>query len=139
MAASACAHLCARRGIGKVECDSAGLNCGDNDRVHDRAREVLAGRGIPLLRLRSQKVTRKLVARADLVLTMTEAHRRALCSRFRSMSLKILPLTVYGGKGFFGGIPDPYGGTRQTYEDCLDMMMPLLERLLDEVEEGRSC
>jgi len=132
MAAAAFAHLCSHEGVKHIEIDSAGLNAREDLPVSDLARAVLSDRSIPLLRLRSQVLTGKLVNRADLVVTMTHEQRDAICARYRQARLKTVPLMAYADSRSTQ-VPDPFGGSRATYDGCLDMMLPALDGLLDEL------
>jgi protein-tyrosine phosphatase len=132
MAAAWFHHLCKERGIGHIEVDSAGLATRPRDSVSAKAREVLAENGLIPLRLRSQLLQAKLVWSADLIMTMTGQHHELLVSRFPMATKKTRPLLTALGPGR-GDVFDPYGGSLNNYRQCLDMMKPALEALLDRI------
>jgi protein-tyrosine phosphatase len=132
MAAAHLAGLCKDRGRRDVEIISAGLNADPKTSVSDAARAVLKERGIPLLRLGCQPLTRALVNRADVIVTMTTQQRDAVCRRYRRARLRTVILLSYGPDNGVQ-VPDPFGGNLQAYRDCLDLMAPALETLLEEL------
>lgn len=137
---------------------SAGLFATPGMPMADHARDVLHGRQIKASH-KSRLVTEKLLDGADVVLTMTEAHRADLVQRFPRARDKTHALlrfiadddpggagnsktadgsaTLFGAVGQFGGrydIVDPIGGPKEAYEDCADRLDRAIDELLNRLE-----
>lgn len=93
---------------------SAGISATDGAPASRHAREVLGERGLDLDGHRSRTVEPADLEWADLVLTMTEAHRTALVRRYPAAAPKVFPLRSFTGGA--GDVVDPYGGGRSDYE-----------------------
>lgn len=77
MAAALLREELARRGVspGDIEVMSAGTGSHNGDRASPLARKVLADRGADLSTHRSRALTRDLLDKANLILTMTRSHK----------------------------------------------------------------
>ena len=73
--------------------------------------------GISLAGFRSKPVTASRVARADLILTMTRAHKHDIEMRWPDAAGKTYAISDYTGSGR-GSIIDPIGGPDAVYEAC---------------------
>jgi len=115
-------------GEGFPEARSAGTAAREGDEASPRAREVMAEREIDLSGHRARLLTREMVEEADLVLTMTRQHKRAL--------LELVPEAegkVYTLKEFLAredpDIPDPFGGSVEEYRRVAHELEEALEEL----------
>jgi protein-tyrosine-phosphatase len=86
---------------------------------------TFAARGIDLTEHRSQLVTTTLLAEADIVLVMEEAHRRSLFHLEPRQLHKVYLLTEMSAR--HEDVADPYGGPLTGYARTAD----LLEQLVD--------
>lgn len=134
MAAAWFQHLCVARGVEHIGIDSTGLATRPKDSVSTNARIVLEENGLIPMRLFSQLLTMKMIRRADLILTMTGAHRELLVSRYSIAEKKARPLLSVLGRRGGGDVFDPYGGSVADYRTCLEMMKPALAALLDRLQ-----
>lgn len=125
MAAALFRKLAQERGD-DVQVESAGTWGVDGQPASPLAREVLEARGLKLDDHRARTVTREMLARADLVLTMTRSHRDALVAEFPFVRPKIRMLSQIEGIEY--DIADPYGEPREAYELCADDLAGLIER-----------
>jgi len=88
---------------------SAGLYASHGAPASPAAIEALRGEGIDLSRHRSQPLTPELVNEADLILTMTQAHRDEVAALVPSAAEKIRPLDPEAD------ISDPIGADTEGY------------------------
>ena len=105
---------------------SAGTSAADGIMATLFARRVMAARGLDLESHRSRLVTALLLESADLVLTMTQNHREALCVEFPQFNHKIHLLSDLIHQTF--DIDDPVGGDEEDYRLCADEMGLIIEK-----------
>ncbi|MCA9081844.1 MAG: Sua5/YciO/YrdC/YwlC family protein [Planctomycetaceae bacterium] len=87
--------------------------------------------GIDLRDHASQPITQDLLMRADLVVTMTAAHREAIVSTFPELRSKTRLLAADGRD-----ISDPVGGDLDEYRRCRDEILGYIEQLVAELDAG---
>lgn len=109
-----------------LEVRSAGVSALPDVEASPHARSVLADRGLDLEEHRARRLGDPELEWADVILAMTEAHRSAVLRRHPRFAGKVFTLRSYGGG--VGDIADPYGGTREEYEQTA---RELEEALLD--------
>lgn len=86
--------------------------------------------GIDLRDHRSANINADVLNEADLVLTMTPAHKQAIVHYFGDdFDLKTQPLLDYVGIG--GDVADPYGGDLATYRRCRDQLAQAVKLLYE--------
>ena len=125
MAAGLAQHLLAQMGANLWEVRSAGTNALDGSPPTPSAIQVLAERGIDISEHRAHQVTQVDLDQAQLVLTMTAAHRQALISQFPEQRSKIELLSEWAGGS--GDVEDPMGWrTPEAYRTCADRIEMLL-------------
>lgn len=117
---SAMAEALARKALAElypgqedIEFKSAGIAALSGDVASHRAIAVLEERGIDLTGHRSALVSPEDILEADLILTMTAAHRDMLLRQSPAAAGKTYTLSEYAGTG--GDIPDPFGLSEETY------------------------
>jgi protein-tyrosine-phosphatase len=111
------------RGVSVVVA-SAGISAVDGAPASGHARTVAAALGGSLADHKSMRVTRGLVGAADLVLTMTAAHRDQLLASWPELSDRVM--TLGEASGVDVDVDDPYGGTFEDYERCAAQLGRLL-------------
>ncbi len=90
------------------------------------AQRALAKRGIDISHHRARLVTEEMLARADVVLVMTESHRRSLFHLAPRELKKVYLLSELVGE--HRDIPDPYGDPQEAYEAVAAMLETYIER-----------
>lgn len=95
-----------------VRVESAGIFAPDGERASDNAIEAVKKYNIDLSEHRTQPVTEHLISRSDIVLTMTEGHKKLIEPLAGG---KVFTLLEYSGSQ--GDISDPYGGDLSEYEE----------------------
>jgi len=115
---------------------SAGLAAMAGGRPSPDAVHVMREMGLPLEDHESQPLTEQLVRHADVILTMTSAHRQAIVSHWPEAACRTCLL-----RRDTGDISDPIGGTRDVYRQCAEQIRRELETRVVELDlEGTpSC
>jgi protein-tyrosine phosphatase len=108
------------RGI-RADVASAGTHALPGNRSTPEAIAVAARFGLDLAPHRAQEVTPDLAAAADLIVCMSERHRRLLEELVGDLGepprIEVL------------GVPDPYGGNLDEYRECFEEIVEAMERL----------
>lgn len=108
--------------------ESAGIFAGEGDSASDNAIEALKQYSIDLSGHRTQPVTEDLLKQSDLILTMTEGHKKLIEPL---ASGKVFTLLEYAGSD--GDISDPFGGDLEEYEETAkeiyDALVDVAEKL----------
>lgn len=91
----------------------------------ENAVRVMAEKGIDISDHRATQLTADTVEKAELILTMTEGHRKILTTLFPSAKEKTHTLSEFAGEN--GDIADPFGGDIETYRLCAAQIAHLLE------------
>lgn len=119
-------------GIEGISFVSAGIMAWPGDNAAEHAIATLAEQGIEIANHRATLLTPELVLGVDLVLTMTENHRRQI--------LKLLPdaedkvFTLAGYVGVLGDIPDPYGSPLENYRICAGELKSLIRLAVEKIK-----
>jgi protein-tyrosine-phosphatase/tRNA A37 threonylcarbamoyladenosine synthetase subunit TsaC/SUA5/YrdC len=114
---------------GGVVIASAGLSAWAGSRASAGAVQAMEEQGIDLSAHESQPLTEALVRQADLILTMTAAHRAAILSRFPEVGGRVWMLSPERAD-----VIDPIGGDAETYRSCARQIRSLLERRLESLD-----
>jgi len=114
-----------------IEVSSAGTAAWPGDGASREAVEALARMGVSLGGHRASRLTAGAVREADLVLTMTAAHRDYVKSLVPEASGKTFTLGEYAGAP--GDVPDPIGQPLDKYVECARMLEDLITRALRRV------
>lgn len=124
MAAALLSEMAAKAGMaGTIVLDSAGIAAAEQAAsVH--AQSVMRQSGLDLDKHCSKQLTLSLLSTADLVLTMTMSHKRAVASIAAGMTGKIYTLAEFAGQA--GDIVDPFGGSEVEYRKCAEQLRQLL-------------
>ncbi|MGB9804694.1 MAG: low molecular weight protein arginine phosphatase [Desulfofundulus sp.] len=130
MAEALARDMVARRGLqGEIEVFSAGIAALPGSEASPQAVEVMEEMGLDLRSHRATLLTRRDLEEADLVLTMTESHKRLIREQAPDLAGKIFTLSEYAGRG--GDIPDPFGGPVDVYRQCAGELRYLISLALD--------
>jgi len=108
---------------------SAGLAAQAGSRASREAIAVMAGMDLDLSLHESQPISDSLVQSADLILTMTEAHKNALLAHWPRAADRT---SVLSGGG--GDVADPIGGSPEIYEQCARQIESYVEKWAQEVD-----
>ncbi|WP_318617001.1 low molecular weight protein arginine phosphatase [Sporosarcina sp. YIM B06819] len=75
---------------------------------------------------------------ADVVLTMTEAHKMELLYRYPAVEEKTFTLKGFVEFGSGGDVQDPFGGDLATYRQTFDELSQILDKLERKLMEGQA-
>lgn len=108
--------------------DSAGIFAPIGECAADNAISAMRERGIDLSLHRTKPLTEDLIEQADVILTMTAAHKMIVEGMAKG---KVFTLAEYGGGE--GDVPDPFGGDMEEYketaEEIYDILVDIAEKL----------
>ena len=133
MAEALAKAMAEERGFSGLTFISAGTMAWPGEKASHQAIEVLAGLGIELSQHRATPLSSELVAEADLVLTMTENHRRQILSQCPEATDKVFTLGAYVDLPL--DVSDPYGSSVETYRNCAEELKHLISKALDKLSE----
>lgn len=114
-----------------VHIASAGLSAFPGGSASPQAQNVMAQRGLNLQAHQSRSLTERALRTADLVLTMTGAHRSAIIDLMPQMDEKVHCLS--GGNE---DVSDPFGGPDSVYAACADQIEHFLKLWVDRMDES---
>lgn len=137
---SSMAEGIAKKGVGEkgmdreIEISSAGIWAVPGDEASPQAVEAMKECGINLAGHRARRIDVKLIEDADIILAMTESHKRNLLSICPYAKHKIFTLKEYvGGEG---DIKDPFGGSVEVYKECAKELKEYIDKAIDKIDKG---
>ncbi len=110
----------------ETEIVSVGISAGTGSGATPEAIEALGERGYELTGHQSKGLSLELLAGADAIYTMTEAHLRGV--------LSLDPFAPAERLDIAGDIPDPIGGPLSEYRECAERIAGAIERRLKELD-----
>ena len=116
-------RLLASRSGNALEIGSAGTGAPAGEPAAEFAVAALRERGIDLSTHRAREVTPELLQQSDLVLAADSGHVRELLRLAPSMRGRVYRL----GHWRDVDIPDPIGGSREDFEECLALIEACVE------------
>ena len=127
MAEALARRAAAERGLDDLQIASAGVAAPDGEQASQNARHVMKSRGLSLEAHRARQLTHELAGEAGLILTMTEAHARAV----RRIAPEAKVFTLHGYLDEAGDVADPWGGSEAVYEACACALESLIFRVIE--------
>lgn len=115
---------------------SAGIFAIDGLPASDKAKEVMLLNNIDLSKHTSRQVSHDLIANADVILTMTRAHRDQLADMFPTHVQRILTIGEFIGK--FEDITDPFGWGKEAYMATYKQLSEAMEEVLNKLLPNSS-
>jgi len=117
----------------KVKVKSSGTSVYTPLPASDNAIEAVKELGLDLTDHRSQKLNINMLREADLVLTMTRAHKEHILNISPDAKDKVFTLVEYATDGKLGDISDPFGYDLETYKRCRDEILKYLEMVVKKI------
>lgn len=117
----------------QVQVSSAGTAALPNAGATEQAIAVLEEMGINLREHKATLLTPDLVKEADLVLTMTGAHKEQVKRLIPEAKEKVFTLAEFAGAGT--DILDPIGGPVDVYRQCAADLRYLIGLVLDKIKD----
>ncbi len=113
---------------------SAGTWASPGSPASDHARRVISEYGLDLESHRATLLTRGLTEEAELILTMTAAHKEQVLQLFPAAQGKVYTLLQFG-HGQAGDVADPYGGDINTYRLAAAQIRRVLNGVISRLSE----
>ena len=130
-------HLCELDGLDWTV-GSAGLDAFAGDEASLHAQEVIREAGGDLSHHAARRLTAYLADEADLIAVMTASHRRRLIAQIPDVADKTFLLMHFSRKYPDSDVPDPFMGTRDSYEKCFLTMKEAVENLKNSLIENNQ-
>lgn len=105
---------------------SAGLYAMGDSFASAGAQAAMAKRGLDLTAHRSRQLLPEFVQAADLILTMTESHKRTIAQMLPEAAGKTYTLAEYANSS--EDVHDPFGGSPEIYEECAGAIEQLIDK-----------
>ena len=137
MAEALMRHALEKRGVTEITVTSAGTGAVEGAPASEGAYLVALEHGLDMSGHRARRLSDKLIAESDLVLTMSPQHRdRVIDSGGVG---KVFLLGSYAGKqGEDAAVNDPYGASLDEYRLTYDELDRLIQAAVGRLEAERS-
>ncbi|MBC8206468.1 MAG: low molecular weight protein arginine phosphatase [Kiritimatiellales bacterium] len=120
------------------EISSAGVCAANGWPASEHSVEALREKGIDISNISSQTLTPRLIAEADLLVTMTEGHRQAILAVAPESEGKVFLLKSFGIAQCAADINDPVGGSLDLYRHVRDEIDAALPDLILYMMEAKG-
>lgn len=121
----------AESNLGDAVAGSAGLYASNGSRASENSRIVASENGTSLEDFRSRSISYKMIADADLIVGLTDAHCRQLISAVPEASGKVRRMMDFADGG---DVCDPYGGSVEDYRQAFAMIRQAVENLIKQLK-----
>ncbi|WP_352419511.1 low molecular weight protein arginine phosphatase [Proteiniborus sp.] len=135
-------HMVEEQGLqDEINIESAGVFAATGESASLQAIEAMEKHSIDISSHKSRQLTKEMLDKADLILAMTNRHKRAIATISNNAIDKTFTLTEYAykDKGKHDDIMDPYGFPVEEYEKCLieikKALINVMEKLTEKNEE----
>ena len=120
-----------------VEVRSAGIYALEGGEMSENAKSVLDAEQIAVDH-RSKVVSKEDLQWADLILTMTSAHKELVLQSYPEVQAKIFTLKEYTAPYTSKDISDPFGGDYHQYEQTFQELNQYINILKDKLLSGNG-
>ena len=117
---------------------SAGVSAWPGQPITGHSAVALKKVGLNMDRHTSRDLRPEFLARAVLVICMTESHRRAIKAAFPDMAAPIILMREKMSPPANPEVPDPYGSELSTYEDTRDSIVEAVPSVVEYIRELMS-
>ncbi|MFA5523179.1 MAG: low molecular weight protein arginine phosphatase [Tissierellales bacterium] len=134
-------HMIKEKGLeDRIKVESAGVFAALGQSASYQSIEVMKGQSIDISNHKSRQLTKEMIENADIILAMTNNHKRAIESIDIRAIKKTFTLTEYAyGNERSTDIMDPFGASVQVYEQCSieikNALVNIVEKLVEKIEE----
>ena len=129
--------LCARDGLDWTV-GSAGLDAYAGDEASVHAQEVIRDAGGDLSHHAARRLSPYLADEADLIVAMTDSHLRRIRALVPEAASKSCLLMHFSKQHPDSDVPDPFGGSREEYENCFLTLKEAVENLKISLIENKQ-
>jgi len=118
--------------------ESAGVATSDGLPVSGCGKIVLNELGVPMDPLKTSKLlTRAMIATASLILPLTRSHADAILDLDPNAKNRVRLLSSFAPETKTPDIPDPIGGTLETYRQCRDQIRVCIPGIIEYLKKPR--
>lgn len=117
-----------------IEFSSAGIYAVKGDSASYNASLVMEEMGYDLSCHVSIPLNLDIIEDSEIILTMTQAHKKAVVNAFPSASKKVFALMEYIGEE--SDVKDPFGGDISTYKETALELKKAINKLLYKIKES---
>ncbi len=110
----------------KIRVETAGTYALEGEPPSPLAQKALAERGIDISHHRARQITTRMIKEADLIIVMTESHRKSILYTLPEAATKIVLLSELAGE--HRDIADPYGHPYEAYVTTAAMLETYINR-----------
>lgn len=114
---------------------SAGVFTSDGMPASDEAIQVMGEYGIDITNHKSKQLNEELLKQADLILTMTDSHRRAIVDKFPEYESVVFTINQY--IDLDGDIVDPFGRGLPAYYETAEQLKEVVAKLVEKLMRER--
>ncbi|NLB88124.1 MAG: low molecular weight protein arginine phosphatase [Syntrophomonadaceae bacterium] len=111
---------------------SAGVFTLDGMPASEEAIQVMKEYGIDISNHRSKQLTEDIIKQANLILTMTDSHRKTIMDKFPDY--KSLVFTINEYIDLDGDIVDPFGRGLQAYYETAEQLKEVMAKVVEKVK-----
>jgi len=121
-----------------ITVSSAGIYAVQGDKASEQAIIAMKKQGIDMKNHSSSQLTREMVDKADLILTMTMNHKQTILNVVPQAKDKIYTLKEFAYENETGAldISDPYGGSIERYEQCLSEIKAAFVKIMEKLNKN---
>lgn len=117
------------KNLKNIQVQSAGIYASDGENMSANSRKVLESKGVPFAH-KSSSLQPSTVEWADLILTMTAAHKQAIIYAFPEAISKVYMYKEFATPDDIQDVMDPFGGNVGIYEQTFEELNVLTEELV---------
>lgn len=128
MAEGVLKHLAIKNNL-RIEVKSAGTHAAYNSPPSPLAVEAMKDIGIDVSSHKSEQVNEEILMESDLVLTMSNSHKKLLLNKYPSIKDKVFLLNEYALETK-REIEDPFGAPLRYYEKSRDQIYEAIEEMV---------
>ncbi|NRD77193.1 low molecular weight protein arginine phosphatase [Bacillus sp. BRMEA1] len=122
------------KNIAGLEVKSAGIFASSGSEASSHAQKVLGDNDINHNH-RATLLTGSEVAWADLILTMTSAHKFAIQQQYPQAIEKLFTLKEFNGETFDHDVSDPFGGSLAVYQGTFQELRKLIDKTVGKLKQ----
>lgn len=135
-------HLIKISNIEDINVSSAGISAFEGDKANEKAVYTLNKKGIDILNHKARQLSKEIINGSDLILTMTNSHKRLILNAMPEYLHKVYTLKEYAliinnevtaGKNL--DIDDPFGLDYNVYEKVSDEIEEQLIKLINNIDK----
>ncbi len=118
-----------------IEVISGGIFAYEGESASKNAVLALKEKGIDISAHTAKNINESVVRDADLILTMTKAHKQTLIDIYADVAeKKTYTLCEYAQEN--GDIADPYGGDVDVYRACASRLLSVIKKVYERIRSG---